>query len=801
MKWLGKLIRPLIILVLAGGVLGAGALLGVYLYIVPNLPDTEELRTVQLQVPLRIYAKNGELIAEYGEKRRSPLNYADIPEKLIQAFISAEDDSFFTHPGVDLSGLVRAGIKLILTGERRQGGSTITMQVARNFYLTRDKTYLRKLYEIFLALRIEQELSKSEILELYLNKIYLGQRAYGVGAAAQVYYGRKLDELNLAEIAMIAGLPKAPSRYNPLANAERAVIRRNYVLGRMLELGFIDEPAHEQAVTAPVTAKRYMLDIAVEAPYVAEMVRAEMLERFDQDAYTGGYRVYTTVRKTSQTAANQALRKALDAYTERHGYRGTDIQIDLETTPEEQLAALQQQSKVANLIPALVTQVEEKSAQLLLHDGSTTTLSWPGISWARPYKTLNRRGSKPKTADEVLQPGHVIRVRQAYDKDKEPYWRLAQIPEVAGALVSLDTQSGAIMALVGGYDFYNSKFNRATQAIRQPGSGIKPFVYSAALEKGFTPASIINDAPVVFNDRGLESAWRPQNYSGKFYGPTRLREALAKSRNLVSVRLLSSVGINYAIQHINKFGFDTDNMPRNLSLALGNASVTPIQMARGFAVLANGGFLVEPYVIERIEQNAEVIDETQPKVVCAECETEPATDEDTTTDEPYAPRVLSAQNRYLIYSMMQDVIKYGTATRARQLGRNDLAGKTGTTNDQRDAWFNGFNQSVVASVWVGFDNNAKLGRGEVGGRAALPAWMDYMRVALDGTDDAPPQPPAGIVSVRIDPETGLRATADTPNVMFETFREEYLPEINTTPSSLIFGGSNGGATSPAESLF
>jgi len=804
MKWLLKLLKLGLVLLMIGVFTGAAALVAAHLYIAPDLPDIEELRKVQLQVPLKVYSKDGELIAEYGEKRRSPLTFDQLPNTMVLAIVSAEDANFFSHPGVDYRGLLRAGINLLLTGKRKQGGSTITMQVARNFYLTREKTYLRKLYEIFLALRIEEELSKQEILELYLNKIYLGHRSYGVGAAARVYYGKTLDELTLAETAMIAGLPKAPSRFNPLANPPRALIRRNYVLGRMLELEHISEEEHRVASSAPVTAKRYSPDIEVEAPYAAEMVRAEMVKRYGSDAYTGGFRVYTTIDGKAQTAANRALRGAMDAYSERHGYRGPEAQQTLpgeEASRDELLAAY---SEVGQLQPGLVIGTQEQSADVYLGEDVTVTLPWEGLKWARPYRNHSRRGPEPKTAADVVTPGDIVRVRQIKPDKGEPYWALTQVPKVGGALISLKSDDGAIIALVGGYDYYASKFNRVTQAARQPGSGFKAFIYSAALENGFTPASLINDAPVVFNDPSLEGTWRPENYSGKFFGPTRLRYALTKSRNLVSIRLLRNMGIEAALQHIAKFGFDPEELPHNLSLSLGSANVTPLQMARGYAVLSNGGYLIDPYLIKRIDQNGETVFEADPATVCKDCKQEIVTEPslvgasvssvEEETQGKIAPRVISEENHFLMYSMMQDVIQAGTATRARALGRNDLAGKTGTTNDQRDAWFNGFNQSIVANVWIGFDDNSRLGRGEVGGRAALPAWIDYMRVVLQGVEDRPPRKPKGMVTVRIDPETGKRAPAGMEQAIFEIFREENVPdEATTAPAIPGVGGKPGGS--------
>ena len=792
MKWLLKLFKFGLTLAIIGAFAGAAALAAAYYYLEPDLPDIDNLRDVRLQVPLKVLSQDGMLIGEFGEKRRNPLGFDQIPEQMVQAFLSAEDANFFHHPGVDYRGLLRAGLQLALTGKKKQGGSTITMQVARNFYLSRKKTYTRKLSEIFLALRIEKELSKQEILELYLNKIYLGHRSYGVGAAARVYYGKQVDELDLAQTAMIAGLPKAPSSFNPLANPPRALERRNYVLDRMLELNFISKAEHAAAAAQPITASRYAPDIEVEAPYVAEMVRAEMVERFDQDAYIGGYTVYTTLGSAEQTAANDAVRSALDAYSERHGYHGAEKSLQpLPEDPATLDAVLADRASVGRLRPAIVTAVEQTSATIYLGDGVVDSIEWDQMKWARAFVNTDRLGPSPTKAADILQPGDLIRVKAVeikVEKKKQMAWRLAQVPRAAGALVALDPDNGAIRALVGGYDFYHSKFNRVTQAKRQPGSGFKPFIYSAALENGFTPASLINDAPVVFEDPSLEGAWRPENYSGKFFGPTRLRYALTKSRNLVSIRLLRSMGVEAALQHAANFGFDPDELPHNLSLALGSADVTPLQMATGYAVLANGGYRVEPFFIERIEQDgAGLVFEAEPKTVCMDCE---QTADSTETDSAHAPRVIDARNCYLMYSMMQDVIRQGTATKARELGRKDLAGKTGTTNDQRDAWFNGFNRHLVANAWVGFDDNSKLGRGEVGGRAALPAWMAFMRVALKDIPDEEPVMPPDMVTVRIDPNTGAKATAATEGAIFEIFRAENAPDAAGS------GGEQSGGSAP-----
>jgi penicillin-binding protein 1A len=823
MKWLARLFKYGFILTLIGALAGTAAVVGAYYYLVPNLPSIDNLRDVRFQVPLRVYGSEGELIAEFGEKRREPLSFEQLPPAMVHAFLAAEDDAFFSHPGVDYRGLLRAAMQLLLTGEKRQGGSTITMQVARNFYLSSEKTYLRKLNEIFLALKIEEELSKQQILELYLNKIYLGHRSYGVGAAAQVYYGKSVDELDLAQTAMIAGLPKAPSRYNPVTNPERALIRRNYVLGRMLELGYITADVHREASEQPVTAQIHAPDIDIEAPYVAEMARAFALDRFGEDAYTGGYALYTTIDGRLQAAANAALRKALDDYDQRHGYRGPEQRLGTVQPHEQWDAILDQRARVATLRTGLVISVSADQAQVYLGDGETIVIPLEGLSWARPYIDEDRRGPEPQQAGDVLQAGDVVRVQQTASTAAEPGWRLAQVPAVAGALVSMSPRDGALLALVGGYDFQLSKFNRVTQAERQPGSGFKAFIYSAALEAGYTAASLINDAPVVFDDPGLEAAWRPENYSGRFFGPTRLRLALTKSRNLVSIRLLRAMGIRHALEHVARFGFDTRKLPRDLSLALGSGTVTPLEMARGYAVLANGGYLVEPYFVKRVEQEGEPVFTSAPMTVCETCEdtdgsaaneasaaapeeTDAVTPQDPAQGPPpAAPRVISPQNRFIMYSMMQDVITRGTAIRARALGRKDLAGKTGTTNDQRDAWFNGYNQSLVTIAWVGFDSNVKLGRGEVGGRAALPAWIDYMSVALQDVPDQVPQMPDGLTTVRIDPETGLRASAGTPDSIFEVFRSDQIPATasNDAPRDGAANGTapSGGGGAVVEQLF
>ena len=818
-------LKALGILVLVAVLAAALAVGGVYWYLAPKLPSAETLRDVRLQVPLRVYTREGELVAEFGEKRRTPLRLDEVPEQLIQAFLAGEDDRYFEHPGVDWQGLTRAVLHLVRTGEKGPGGSTITMQVARNFFLTREKTYIRKLNEILLALKIEREFTKDEILELYVNKIFLGHRAYGVGAAAQVYYGRPVTELGLAQVAMIAGLPKAPSRFNPVADPKQAVVRRNYVLRRMLELGYITREEHDAARDAPVSAKVHGLTVEVEAPYVAEMVRARMEETYGDDAYTAGYKVWTTLDGRLQRAATAALRQGLLEYDARHGYRGSERHVATENLALSPGSVLDDIPEVGGLVPAVVTSVDESTAVAWVRDVGPVDIAFEDMEWARPYINENRRGDAPKGADAALKTGDVIRVRLAEDG-----WRIAQLPAVEGALVSLDPNDGSIVALTGGFDFYRSKFNRAVQAERQPGSSFKPFIYSAALEYGYTPASIINDAPVVFEDPSLKSAWRPENYSGKFFGPTPLRTALYKSRNLVSIRLLREIGLDFALAHIARFGLDAERLPRGLSLALGSGVLTPLEVAAAYGVLANGGYAVEPYFIERVlDGDDQLVFAVDPLVVCRDCEDEevmaasaPAAPTDgegagpvrtaaagadtesapgTTTAPPgaerRAPRVLEARNAWLMYSLMRDVIRRGTGRKARVLERGDIAGKTGTTNDQYDAWFSGFSPDLVATAWIGFDEFRPLGRRETGARAALPMWIAYMREALQGTPERHPEPPEGIVTVRIDPETGESAGASHEGAVFESFREERAPP---PAAEHLAGGGTGDAT-VTEKLF
>ena len=815
-----------LLLVLALCLAGAAAVMW---YILPQLPPVESLKDVRLQTPLKVYSSDGLLIAEFGEKRRNPVRIEQVPPLLKEAFIASEDDRFYEHPGVDWMAIVRAVVGLVSTHEKKQGGSTITMQVARNFFLSPEKTYERKLKEVVLACVIERELSKDEILELYLNKIFLGHRAYGVGAAAQVYYGVTLDKLDLAQIAMIAGLPKAPSRSNPISDPDAARERRSYVLGRMLKLGYIDQIQYSAAVDAPVNAQWHGQAVEVPASHVAEMVRDFMLDKYGEAAYTSGLRVFTTVPSSLQNAATKALRTGLFDYDRRHGYRGPEARVAL--APQEDTAAwhriLTKYPESAGLQPAVVLTVQDRQVVAFHDSAGVVTLPWEGLSWARKYLSEDGVGAAPGKAADLVQRGDIIRVRWV-DPGTDPknadtvaasgYWALAQLPAVEGALVSLDPSDGKVLALVGGFDFQQSKFNRVLQARRQPGSNFKPFIYSAALDKGFTAASFVNDAPIVFETPGLENAWRPENYSGNYFGPMRLREALTKSRNLVSIRLLRAVGIKYALDFIQRYGFKRGELPANLSLALGTGEVTPFELVRAYAVLANGGYKVEPYFVGRIETAEGVaMYKANPLTVCHECEKmaldvdgEPADIESLRDMQQHpppnvAPRVVTAENAWIMNSILQDVITRGTATRARELQRKDLAGKTGTTNDQKDAWFSGFNARNVTTVWVGFDRVAPLGRRETGAQAALPMWMDYMRVALADMPESEIEQPAGVVTVRIDPDTGLLAGANNSHAIFESFRAADMPgradeggEEGLLPAQQ--GGERTGSTA-AEQIF
>ncbi len=828
MRWLRRLFKLGILFVVLG-LLGVGV---VYLYFSPSLPDAHTLRNITYQVPLRVMSQDEKLIAEFGEMHRTPLPLEAVPQPFIDAILATEDHRFYQHNGVDFLGLLRAAVNLVQSGNKEQGGSTITMQVARNFFLTRQKTYTRKLNEIILAFKIEGQLSKDEILNLYVNKIYLGHRAYGIAAAAQVYYGAPVNELTLAQFATIAGLPKAPSALNPISHPTRARDRRQHVLNRMYRLGYIDEEQYNIASDAPITAHYHSPSSELEASYVAEMVRQDLFEQFGQSIYTDGLTVYTTLDSQQQAAANLALRHAVMAYEERHGYRGPeghielpalideveeldetaesegraiiddahDVDIEVEALkthvllenqagppfPEEEVTehadepekeayaeALRtlgaEYRSIGGLRPALVTHVHEKSIEAQFADEIAFTIDWDDLAWAKKQLGHLRFGYLPKEASDIVSRGDVIRV---YRIDASR-WRLAQLPEAEGAFVAMQPQTGAITALVGGFSYNHSKFNRVTQAQRQAGSAFKPFIYSAALENGLTPATIINDAPVVYDDPTLTDQWRPRNDNRNFMGPTRLREGLMRSRNLVTIRVLRSIGIANAINHISQFGFDEDKIPHGLSIALGSAEITPLQSVTGFSVFANGGYRVLPYYIARIEDSkGKVLFTADPLQVCDARHTPDAEQADDAVCRP-APQVISSQNAYLMNSMLRDVIKHGTGRRALVLNRDDLAGKTGTTSNFHDAWFSGFNVDLAAATWVGFDEPRSLG--EYGSQAALPMWIEFMRTALTNQPEKTLPRPSGLVTVRIDPETGLLAAPGQSDAIFETFFEGNAP--------------------------
>ncbi len=822
--------------------------MGIYLYLAPTLPNPYELRNVNLQLPLKIYSKDKKLIAEFGEKRRTPIVYKQTPPTFIQALLAAEDDGFFEHSGVDIKGLIRASLQLLVTGEKKSGGSTITMQVARNYYLSREKTFIRKFTEILLALKMERFLSKEEILSLYINKVFLGKSAYGIEAAAQVYYGKTISELNLAQLAMIAGLPQAPSSANPLTNPARAKFRRNYVLKRMLDIGHISENEYLQASNAPISAKKQGSSKELNADYAAEMVRLELVNRFGDAAYTSGLKVITSLDSKRQQAANKALQHGLLSYDRDHGLRKTNKNSTWSLQPLEDLKAnsfieYQQQfankiknasihsevldftyqdkqtdwlstlkawqiklSKIKNLgiiSPAVVIHTNEKGAWLWSKTGSKW-LDFEQMKWAKPYLSVNATGQEPTTTQQVLHTGQAIWV-EALDNGQ---LKLAQLPEVQGALISLRATDGAIEAIVGGFHHGQNKFNRVTQSERQPGSAFKPFIYSAALNNGLTAASLINDAPVVFEDKSLEYTWRPENVSGKFYGPTRLRRALFRSQNLVSIRILKQMGVQTAIDFINPFGFENSNFNKDLSLALGASAVSPLTLATGYAAFANGGYRIQPYLISEIyDHNNLLIYKANPIQVCQNCDSlaqqKPPENSINANVQPdkienalvtlglepakekplSAKRVIDERTHFIMLTMLRDVIERGTGKRALALNRKDTVGKTGTTNDQKDAWFSGFANQLVTSVWVGFDQPKTLGRWAYGSNTALPIWVEYMQSALQNVEDKPLTQPAGIVSVRIDPETGLLAPPEQNNAIFEYFKQENVPTQYATPQT------------------
>ncbi|OUU39129.1 MAG: peptidase [Cellvibrionales bacterium TMED49] len=785
-----------------------------YLYLSPKLPSVEELSEIELQIPLRVYSHDLKVIAEFGEKKRSPVSFEEIPNTMVNAFLAAEDSSFFEHGGIAISGLARAALELARTGSIRSGGSTITMQVARNFFLTRKQEFTRKFNEIILAIKIEKEFSKKEILSLYTNKIYMGNRAYGVGAAAQVYYGKSLNQLSLAETAMIAGLPKAPSKYNPLANPQRALLRRDWILGRMLALGNIDQVEYQNAISELDEASYHGSLSQLEADYAAEVVRQKVIERFGREAYTKGYSVITTIDSDMQENAVEAVQSGILTYDKRHGYRGPEKRA-VEAT--EWLSTLRSTPIFGKLHPMIVVETNDDFCVVLDAENQLHTISWKdSLQHIRKYKTVNETSDPIKSPNEVFAPGDLIRLI----KTKDQAWELTQLPRAQAAFIALIPNNGAITAMVGGFDYKHSNFNRVTQATRQPGSNFKPFIYASALKNGFTAATLINDAPVVFNDEKLEKTWRPENDGGKFFGPTRLREALYRSRNLVSIRLLRRLGIDRALEGLQGFGFQTGDMPLDLSLALGSHALTPLEIVSGYAVFANGGYRVTPHIIGKvIDRDGNIIFATEPSAACPKClkglNITPDTEVsellnvdlalenlftelskrqklqsdrvnkqmlqlalkrpiDLTTSQ--APQVLDPQTAFIIDSILKDVIQRGTGRKAKILDREDLGGKTGTTNGPRDAWFSGYSPTIVATAWLGFDDNSIIGKNEYGGSAALPIWIEFMADSLKDTEQIQKLQPGGLVRVKIDEETGKRIGANQEGI-YEYFKSDKVPEL------------------------
>ncbi len=842
MSKIGRFFRIILLLLVLGIFSSAALVTGIYFYLKPELPSMEALRDIRFQIPLRVYTQDEKLIAEFGEKRRTPIKYNEVPDKFVKAVLAAEDSDFFKHSGVDIKGLTRA-VKLMVQNKgsiKGGGGSTITMQLTRALFLNKERKFKRKFKEIILAIQLENELTKEEILELYLNEIYLGKRAYGIQAAAQVYYNKKIDELSLAQLAMIAGLPKAPAANNPVNNPERALERRNWILGRMLELNFITKEQHLEATLEPLTEKDYGQANEISAPYVAEMIRKELFDQFGESIYTEGYKAYATIHSNTQLAANKALELGVHQYDERHGYRGVIKHVELEalatladnfsqqkhqipelqktlalrnlttqkaheTYSEEQAELLfirnllsqlnidfsayfKQIPASANLHSALTLLVDDESASsiLLLENGTLVKASAENILWAAPFVTRNTVGKVPEKISQVLKSGDVVYLR----RNQPDSWRLAQIPEVQSAIIALDPQNGAVLALVGGYDHNDSKFNRAVQGGRQAGSSFKPFIYTKALESGFTAASIVNDAPVVFEDSALEGKWKPGNSGGRFYGPMRFRQALYLSRNLVSIRILSTLGVQPTIDSMERFGFEKNQLPANLSLSLGSASLNPMQVATGFSSFANGGYKISPYILDELRDSQDhIIFKANPATVCRQCDAAEDSENSESISESksgseseqtpiYAPRIMEERVAYIMDSILADVITKGTGRRAMSMKRNDLRGKTGTTNDQFDAWFTGYNGDIVTSVWIGFDEPQTLGRGEFGATAALPIWLSFMETALQGKEEKVLPRPDKLVTVKINSKTGEAAKPGEPDAIFEIFRAEFAPKLN-----------------------
>ncbi|MEZ9857030.1 penicillin-binding protein 1A [Vibrio splendidus] len=832
-----KFIKRLFIFTLICMILGVSTIFGFYYYVKPELPDVATLRDVKLQTPMQVFSQDGKLISQFGEKRRNPVTYDEIPRHLVEALIATEDSRFYEHPGIDPIGITRAALVVAMSGSAKQGASTITQQLARNFFLSNEKKIMRKIKEIFIAIHIEQLLSKEEIMELYVNKIFLGHRSYGFGAAARVYFGKDLPELTLSEIATLAGMPKAPSTMNPIYSIERATHRRNVVLRRMLDEKYITQAEFDEARSETLISKYHGAEIELSAPYVAEVARAWMVERYGEAAYTSGMKVYTTVDSKLQKAANQAAIKNLLGYDERHGYRGAEKvlwQTAQSAWDQEQIVKhLKSQPTYGDLVPAVVTAVDSKSAQIWVKNQGEGTIEWQGMNWARKFLTDNRQGPAPSQAKEILAVGEQVWVRHeaitgdevseepteeaTADTETPVEWRLSQVPNANTAFVAMNPNNGAVLSMVGGFNFVHNKFNRATQSIRQVGSGIKPFIYSAAIDKGLTLASLINDAPINQWDKSQGTAWRPKNSPPTYVGPTRLRIGLAQSKNVMAVRVLREVGLDDTRNYLTRFGFDIDEVPRSETIALGAGSLTPMKVAQGYSVFANGGYYVEPFYISRIETPfGETEFEATPKVVCKDnCDHKVATDpmadefaeQDVDAKVQYAPQVISEQNAFLVREMMYSNIWgggdwsagtgwNGTGWRAQPLKRRDIGGKTGTTNDSKDTWYSGYGPGMVATVWVGFDNhNRNLGRtkansnlgksqitgAEAGAKTAEPAWVDFMGTALAGVPAERKEIPENIVRVRIDRETGLLTNKFDSSSMFEYFEKgteptEYITE-------------------------
>jgi penicillin-binding protein 1A len=756
--------------------LGASALAAVMLVafaaalVYPTLPSLEALTDYQPKIPLRVYSADGKLIGEFGEERRAVVSIKELPKPLIAAILAAEDERFYQHRGVDYVGVARAALSNFISGGVRQGASTITMQVARNFFLSKERTLTRKFNEMLLAFKIEANLSKDEILGLYVNQIYLGQRAYGFAAASQIYFGKRLADLDLAEAAMLAGLPKAPSRYNPIANPKRAKLRQQYVLRRMRELQLISDEEASAAGEQQLAVKKEINEFPVRAEYFAEMVRQLLYDRLQEEAYAKGIRVYTTLLASHQEAAHAALRRGVQEYDRRHGYRGPEgyAELPAKLTDEALEDALHDSSDSDDIYAAVVVAAGPKLVKAYRKGGEWVEIGEDGLRFAS-----RMLGDKANPGQRIRR-GAIIRVQ----RDERKRWQITQLPAVEASFVSMDPRDGAVRALVGGFEFGRNQYNHVTQALRQPGSSFKPFIYSAALEKGFTTATVINDAPLMFTAAQTGSEpWEPKNFDGKFEGPMRMRTGLVKSKNLVSVRVLQAISPQYAQDYVTRFGFDSKLHPPYLTMALGAGNVTPLQMVAAYAVFANGGYRVAPYFIERVEDaRGNVLMQAKPVAAGAGAE-----------------RVIDSRNAFIMTSIMRDVVRMGTGARAMKLGRSDLAGKTGTTNEFVDAWFCGFTSELVAVSWIGFDTPQTLGRNETGAQAALPIWMGYMGVVLNGVSEQPLVSPEGVVAMRINPETGLRV-ADAQGGIVDYFYQEFPPSEHET----LVGGVIGGDRPPEE---